>query len=246
MSVLFTHPEPSKGTSRSNTEGTGTVSFNKTLNITSFNVEDVKGNMSTLINLAKNDSIICLQVTWLWTFEKSVLKNKIPRHEGFIRCSDLNENISNFQIPRGKGGIAIMWLKAWTNCVKKLDESNERIQAVKITTKEPRLCVVNVYLPTLRLPASKESYQENLDVIHNIIQQYSSTHKVIICGDFNGSLYELRSNPHDMMLNDFDGELIFLNIPVIVIPQPSSVIQGLYLRKTMFYHIVRQLSLGLA
>ena len=60
-----------------------------------------------------------------------------------------------------------------------------------------------MYLPTLQLPASKESYQENIDVIHNIIQQYSSTHKIIVCGDFNGSLSELRSNPHDVMLKDF-------------------------------------------
>ena len=162
--------------------------------------------MSTLINLAKNESIICLQETWLWTFEESTLENIIPNYEGFTRCSDLYENISNFQIPRGKGGIAIMWPRVWSNSVKKLEEGSERVQAVEINTTEGSLCIINVYLPTLRLPTSKELYQENLDMVHHIIQTYTDTHKIIVCGDFNGTLSDTRSNPHDMMLKAFINE----------------------------------------
>ena len=98
--------------------------------------------MSTLINLAKNESIICLQETWLRTFEESTLENIIPNYEGFTRCSDLYENISNFQIPRGKGGIAIMWPKVWSNSVNKLVDGSERVQAVEINTTEGSLCII--------------------------------------------------------------------------------------------------------
>ena len=70
-------------------------------------MEGVKGNAATLMKFAQNNSILCLQETWLWTFEESKLENIIPNYEGFVRCSDMNENISNFQITRGKGGIAI-------------------------------------------------------------------------------------------------------------------------------------------
>lgn len=173
----------------------------------------MKRNASTLINIAREESFICLQETWLWTFEESVLENLIPRYETFTRCSDVNENISNFQIPRGNGGIAIIWPKTWTNSVKKLDDGNERIQAVEIVTIESRLCIVNVYLPTLRLPSSKESYSEHLDILHNIIEKYSNTHKVIVCGDFNGSLSESHLNPHDMLFKDFLNEHVLFKHP---------------------------------
>ena len=96
-----------------------------------------------------------------------------------------------------------MWPRARSNSVKRLEEGNERIQAVEITTTESRLCVVNVYMPTLKLPGSKESYQENLDMVHHIIQEYSTTHQIIICGDCNGSLSDARSNTHDIILKDF-------------------------------------------
>ena len=166
-------------------------------------MEGVKGNAATLMKLAQNNSILCLQETWLWTFEESTLENIIPNYEGFVRCSDMNENISNFQITRGKGGIAILWPRDWSNSVKRLEEGNERVQAVEFTTTQASICVINVYLPTLKLPISKESYQENLDMVHHILQKYAFTHKVIVCGDFNGSLSDKRTNPHDILLKNF-------------------------------------------
>ena len=89
-------------------------------------------------------NLSCLQEIWLWTFEESTLENIIPNYEGFTRCSDLYENISNFQIPRGKGGIAIMWPRVWSNSVKKLEEGSERVHAVEINTTEGSLSVINV------------------------------------------------------------------------------------------------------
>ena len=74
---------------------------------------------------------------------------------------------------------------------------------MEINTTEGSLCIINVYLPTIRLPTSKELYQENLDMVHHIIQTYANTHKSIVCGDFNGTLSDTRSNPHDMMLKAF-------------------------------------------
>ena len=74
-------------------------------------MEGVKGNASYLINMSRDDNIICLQETRLWTFESNVIDSLVPSYDSFMRCSDMNENISNFQVPRGKGGIAIIWPK---------------------------------------------------------------------------------------------------------------------------------------
>ena len=39
-------------------------------------------------------------------------------------------------------------------------------------------------------------------MVHHIIM-YAVTHKVIVCGDFNGSLSDKRTNPHDILLKNF-------------------------------------------
>ena len=96
-----------------------------------------------------------------------------------------------------------MWPRVWSNSVKKLEEGSERVQAVEINTTEGSLCIINVYLPTLRLPTSKELYRENLNMVHHIFQTYTNINKIIVCGDFNGPLSDTRSNPHDMMLKAF-------------------------------------------
>ena len=169
-------------------------------------MEGVKGNVSTLLNLTTKDSIICLQETWLWTFESDIINRLIPNYDSFVRCSDMNDHISNFQVPRGKGGIAILWPRAWSNIVKRLEDGCERVQAIEILTNEAKLCIINTYLPTLNLPSSREYYQEMLDVLHSIIDRYSNTHRIVLCGDLNGSLVQSRSNPHDCMLRDFVSE----------------------------------------
>ena len=52
----------------------------------------------------------------------------------------------------------------------------------------------------MKLPASEEVNLECLDIMHNITDKYSSTHKVILRGDFKGSQQETSLNPRDAML----------------------------------------------
>ena len=75
------------------------------------NIEEIKGNTPFLISLAKKQKIICVQETWLWSFEKDVISKIIPDYESFTRCADHYDNISNFQAPRGKGGVALYGLR---------------------------------------------------------------------------------------------------------------------------------------
>ena len=192
------HPKPHKGAPRLGDSRGSVVHHNKTLGVFAFNIEGVKGNISTLLNLTRRDSIICLQETWLWTFESNVINNVVPSYDSFVRYSDINDNISNFQVPRGKGGIAII-----CSNIKRLEDGNERVQAIEVLTSESKLCIINAYFPTLNPPSSRDDYLEKLDAVHNIIHRYSETHKIVFCGDLNGFLLASRTNPHDSMLKDF-------------------------------------------
>ena len=76
-----------------------------------------------------------------------------------------------------------LWLSSWTLILK---------SALKI----------NVYLPTNKND-SEYRYRECLDVLHDIIRRYEPTHKILLCGDLNGTLLPTRNNKHDVILKDF-------------------------------------------
>ena len=87
----------------------------------------MKGNSPFFINLARENKLLCIQETWLWSFEEKTIDNIIPNYESFAKCSDMYDKLSNFQAPRGKGGVAIAWPREWSHLVKRLEEGNERI-----------------------------------------------------------------------------------------------------------------------
>ena len=79
--------------------------------------------------------------------------------------------------------------KEWDSCVKKLDDGNERVQAVEIQTEKKLVCLINAYMPTKKANSDFD-HQNNLDIIQAIIDKYEETHTIILCGDLNGTLTE--------------------------------------------------------
>lgn len=132
----------------------------------------------------------------------------VPHMENYTRCHDCNEPVSNFQVPRGQGGIAILWPKEWDKYIKKLNDGNERIMAVEIQSSNKPTCLINAYLPT-KMSNSDQAYQENLDIMQAIIDKYEDTHSIIISGDMNGSLLKERNNSHDIKFKTFTKENMF-------------------------------------
>ena len=44
---------------------------------------------------------------------------------------------------------------------------------------------INTYMP-INKKHSEFSYREPLDVLHDIISRFESSHKIVLCGDLNG------------------------------------------------------------
>ena len=70
--------------------------------------------------------------------------------------------------------------------------------------------------------SSQTEYRECIDIITDIIEKYQTTHKIILCGDMNGTLLENRSNKHDKILKMFVKE--------------SNPTTGAYLPETHTFH----------
>ncbi|VDI08389.1 Hypothetical predicted protein [Mytilus galloprovincialis] len=109
---LQRNSEPQEQTTRHPQNGHGnrnTQQSRQRLNIITCNIEGVKGNAAYLSDLSKEQDIICLQEHWLWSFELQKLDEKLADYKIFGRSHDCNEPITNYQIPRGRAGVAIAW-----------------------------------------------------------------------------------------------------------------------------------------
>ena len=81
-----------------------------------------------------------------------------------IRCHDHLEPLSGIKLPRGRGGVAILWPNMWSSRIKRLEEGNERIIAVTVAPSRP-ICLINAYMPT-QDTRSQVEYSECLDIVH--------------------------------------------------------------------------------
>lgn len=76
--------------------------------------------------------------------------------------------------------------------------------AVTITS-DVNICLINAYLPT-QGPDFQFEYTECLDIIFDVIDKHQISHKIILCGDLNGTLLDSMSNKHDTLLKKFVSE----------------------------------------
>ena len=161
-------------------------------------------NLVYFQKLCREHDIVCVQEHWCWSFQEHELGKYAPDRDYFIKCSDQNDPITGFRLPRGKGGVVILWPKRWSSKIKRHSEGNERIVAIEILGKES-LCIINVYMPTNNsLVNSHLDYMEYLDILHNLILKYRLSHKIVLCGDFNGTLLQAQAyNKHDKLLQSF-------------------------------------------
>ena len=125
----------------------------------------------------------------------------VSEKDTFIRSSDYTDALVGFNLPRGQGGVCIVWPRQCSSKVKRLTEGNERIIAVEIKGQE-NIYIVNIYMPTNNSSTNSHlEYSECLYILHGIVMKYRQTHKIVICGDFNGTLLKARSySKHDRLL----------------------------------------------
>jgi exonuclease III len=67
-------------------------------------------------------------------------------YNGTGKAVDTYDPIAPYLMPRGHGGVAIMWKKTLDNFITPLTIGNERIQCVELSGKK-NVILISVYLP---------------------------------------------------------------------------------------------------
>ena len=92
-------------------------------------------------------------------------------------------------MPRGYGGVAVLWHSSIDHLIRPVDDGGERTQCAEVTVLgNEKLLVVSVYLPTKGGTDSVMDYQDCLDQLYEIFQKYQTTHHIVIGGDLNEDL----------------------------------------------------------
>ncbi|KAH3836033.1 hypothetical protein DPMN_115746 [Dreissena polymorpha] len=68
-------------------------------------------------------------------------------------------------------------------------------------TANPDICIISVYLPC-RGNSTKDNFCKVILEIEELLEKYSDTHALFICGDFNSSLSRQPPNDRDQILRD--------------------------------------------
>ena len=82
---------------------------NETVNIVTCNIEGAISNKHYLEKFCKENHIVCIQRHWLKEYQKHWLDENLQDVYIFARCHEINENIANVNISRGRSGVAIIW-----------------------------------------------------------------------------------------------------------------------------------------
>ena len=119
-------------------------------------------------------------------------------------------------MPRGYGGVAILWRKELDSYIAPLKVGNERIQCIKLSGKQN---IISIYLPCKSSDSHYANFKECVDILHEIFETYENTHQIIIGGDFNENILEGIEAQRKKYINDFmsDHQLCAVKVGLIYV-----------------------------
>ena len=104
---------------------------------------------------------------------------------------------------RGHSGTSILWYSSLNPVMKKLPETNTRINVVELKCVAVSFCLVNVYLPARGLAEHEILFEECLNMPNEVFTKYSPTHTIICGRDFNASLHQVDWLRQDILFYSF-------------------------------------------
>ena len=107
------------------------------ISIVTYNCTNVNTSLKAITRLSMDTDIILLQEHWLYTCQLHRLKKLHDSYIGVCKAVDSFHPISPVQMPRGYGGVGVLWKKGIGHIIN--DLSGERIQYVELKADRPLL-----------------------------------------------------------------------------------------------------------
>ncbi|CAC5424698.1 unnamed protein product [Mytilus coruscus] len=167
------------------------VCSTSTLRILDFNCKNILICGPLFKELERKIDIFLLQEHWLYDCQLNILQELHNDFTGTGKAVDSNDPIQPSHMPRGYGGVAILWKKNLDKLVTTLPIGNDRIQCIELSGNQ-KLLFISIYLPCKSSDNHLNKLYECIDQLHEIMEVYKATHQIIIGGDFNDNKFLMK------------------------------------------------------
>ena len=144
------------------------------------------GNLPYVQGCAKVCDFLLIQEHWLFSCLKDSLCSLFPNFNNKTTSTDDDNPIAQYCLPRGWGGVSILWKKNLNHLIRHVDVHSNRTTAIIFNTSNPTL-LINTYLPSGNSPAKKTEYISEISQLKALIERYRN-YDIILAGDFNMDL----------------------------------------------------------
>jgi exonuclease III len=152
----------------------------------------------------KQHQIILIQEHWLFEAQINTIGD-LNKNINFVgKGVDKYNPVLPKSMPRGYGGVTIIWRENIDHLIKILPDSAERIPCEKINSiNDTKFLVASVYLPSKGSHDYVDEFYDCIDQLYEIYQRYQGTHTIIIGGDLNEDLNNEKTNKMNKYLWHF-------------------------------------------
>ena len=187
----------------------------KPLNVSSYNCKNIITSTSTVNELFKDNDIVLIQEHWLFQSQIPLLDEVCEGVGSAGKGTDYLDPILPTQMPRGYGGVGILWKSEIDSRIKVLDDGGNRIQCIQLEnfTAQKGLLLVSAYLPCRGLGGNVDEFCDCIDQLREICSKYQTDNYIIIGGDLNENLNPTSRSKRHLYIRDFieEFELKFEN-----------------------------------
>jgi exonuclease III len=167
------------------------------------NCKNLKTSAYIIEELLKQHQIILVQEHWLFKAQINTIGD-LNKNINFVgKGVDKYNPVLPKSMPRGYGGVAIIWRENIDHLIKILPDGTERIQCVEINSNnDTKFLVASVYLLSKGSHDYVDEFYDCINQLYEIYQKYQGTHKIIIGGDLNEDLNNEKTNKRKKYLFD--------------------------------------------
>jgi exonuclease III len=115
--------------------------------LTSYNCKNIKTGGTSISEILKDNDIILIQEHWLFHSQTSIISDINSDINFVAKGVDINDPLLLVSLPRGYGGVAIVWKKNIDHLVRTLSDGSEKIQCIELESAKRNVIIICVYMP---------------------------------------------------------------------------------------------------
>ena len=139
--------------------------------------------MPFLLECARKCDILLIQEHWLFNCQRDALASALREWDNVTACTDDLNPVAQHCMPRGWGGVSILWRRKFGHMIQPIKTDSTRTVAIKIGNNTPTL-LTNSYMPSGNGASKKIEYMTTLAHLQNLAESHGDSN-LILAGDFN-------------------------------------------------------------